>query len=107
MDRLQDLWLNCEWANVTPWAAKCWAEAARGANILLLTHVAVADWARDLIFGKADVSLLSGRLMFDGKNVLPKDTQLAHFWPGQTGSLDVWDWRRNKVTSAWALQKRP
>jgi hypothetical protein len=95
------LWLNCEWGDVAPWAKKCLEEAARGANILLLTHVAIADWARDLIFGEADVSLLSGRLMFDGKNVLPKDCQLAHFHPGQTGRLDIWDWRRGTISTLW------
>jgi hypothetical protein len=91
------LWLNCEWADVAPWATKCLEETAQGANILLLTHVAIADWARDLIFGKADVSLLSGRLMFDGKNVLPKDCMLAHFHEGQQGRMEVWDWRRQAI----------
>jgi hypothetical protein len=97
------LYLNCEWADVTTWATKCAAEAAKGANVLLLTHVAIADWARDIIFGRADVHLLSGRLCFDGRNVLPKDCQLSHFWPGQTGRMEVWNWRTGETTTAWRL----
>lgn len=97
------LWLNCEWADVTPWAAKSLAEAARGARVLLLTHVAITDWARDLIFGRADVSLLSSRMSFDGKNVLPKDCMLSHFHPGQSGRVEVWDWRRGSIAQSWAL----
>lgn len=100
------LWLNCEWADITPWASKCLAEATEGANVLLLTHLAVTDWARDLIFGRADVSLLSGRMSFDGKNVLPKDCMLSHFWPGQTGRVDVWDWRRGSVVHGWSMDPR-
>jgi hypothetical protein len=95
------LWLNCEWADVAPWATKCLVEAVAGANIVLLTHVAIADWARNLIFGRADVHLLSGRMSFDGKNVLPKDCMLSHFHPEQSGRLEVWDWRRQATVHDW------
>lgn len=100
------LWLNCEWADVPSWSAKCEEEQAKGARILLLTHVAVADWARDRLFGGPDVYLLSGRLCFDGKNVLPKDCMLSHFHTAQLGSLKVWDWRRDVITSDWSLVAR-
>jgi len=97
----KNLWLNCEWADVDPWALKASAEADRGARVLLLTNLAVTDWARDRIFGRADVLLLSGRLSFDGKNVLPKDCMLSRFWSGQAGRMGVWDWRRDYVTTSW------
>jgi len=99
-------WLNCEWADVEPWVRKTREEVERGARVLLLTHVAIADWARDLVFGQADVSLLSGRLSFDGKNVLPKDCMLSYFHPEQSGKLEVWDWRRSDISHAW-MKVRP
>lgn len=36
-------WLNCEFGSIALWAARCVAEARRGANILLLTPAAVGS----------------------------------------------------------------
>ncbi len=94
-------WLNCEFADVGPWAAKCALEAKRGANIALLTPAVLANWYRDHIAGVADVYELSGRLSFDGKNVFPKDCRLSHFWPGATGKLCIWEWATDKIHREW------
>ncbi len=97
------LWLNCEWSDIRPWATKCRDEGKDGANVVLLTHVAITDWFCQLIAGSADVHLLSGRQCFDGKNVLPKDTMLSHFWPGATGRIAIWDWRQDRMIASWCL----
>lgn len=97
------LFLNCEFSDVTPWARRCAKEAKRGANVVLLTPAVVANWYRDIIAGVADVAMCSGRLMFDGKNVYPKDCMVSHFHPGATGRLCIWEWRTNHVTREWVL----
>jgi hypothetical protein len=98
------LWLNCEFGDVPPWAARCLKEMADGANITLLTPVAIANWFRDHIAGRADTYLLSGRLCFDGKNVFPKDCMVSHFHRGAEGRVQIWDWQRDIVctTGIWA-----
>lgn len=98
------LWLNCEFNDVTTWAARCKKEGAIGARIALLTPAMVgANWFRDLIAGHADVYYLNGRVCFDGKNPYPKDCMISIFGPGATGLSAVWDWRRNEITHEWAL----
>jgi len=95
------LWDNCEWADVEPWAKKHKEEMSRGANSLLLTHVAISNWYADHIAGHADVYQCLGRMSFDGKNVYPKDCMLSHFHPGATGDLHLWDWRRDTILATW------
>lgn len=98
------LWDNCEWADVTPWAEYSAKQAALGANTTLLTPAVITNWFRDIIAGRADVYLNSGRQCFDGRNVFPKDTMVSHFWPGATGRMCVWDWKRDVVTTEWRLR---
>jgi hypothetical protein len=95
------LWLNCEWADVDPWAARCALEAERGASITLLTHVAITAWFSKHIAGRADCYPLLGRMSFDGKNLFPKDCMISHFHPEATGSMAVWDWKRDVITKSW------
>lgn len=91
--------LNCEFSDVEPWAKKC----GQGGNVGLLTPASVgANWARDRIFGKADVYILSGRLCFDGKNVFPKDCMFSHFHENAMGAIAMWDWRKDAVLRRWA-----
>lgn len=98
------LWNNCEWNDVDPWAEKHRLEMGRGSNTLLLTHVAISNWYRDHLAGRADVYQLLGRMSFDGKNVYPKDCILSHFHPHATGSIYLWDWRRNEIVQTWKKQ---
>ena len=95
------LWDNCEWNNVDPWASKHKTEMARGANTLLLTHIAISNWYRDHLAQIADVYQLLGRMSFDGKNVYPKDCMIAHYHKDATGNLYLWDWRQNKLEATW------
>lgn len=95
-------WLNCEFDDCGRWAKKTVYEATRGVSTTLLTPAAVgANWFVENLAGVADVYLLWGRLMFDGKNVFPKDCMLSHCWPGATGAMHVWDWAADKIIVSW------
>lgn len=98
------LWLNCEWAHGDLWSERCKEESKKGANILLLTHVAISNWYRDNVAGIADVNQLLGRMSFDGKNVYPKDCTLSHYSPDATGDISLWDWRRGVVAPIWKIK---
>lgn len=100
------LWLNCEFGDVEPWAARCLAEMREGANITLLTPMVIANWFVDHIAGRADSYPLKGRLCFDGKHPFPKDCMVSHFHPGATGRIAVWDWQADRLCTdgAWAPQ---
>lgn len=100
-------WLNCQFDSSGDWAARCGREMDRGANTTLLTPaVTGANWSTDHVFGKADVYLLKGRLMFDGKNVFPKDCMLSHYHTGATGGIRLWDWKRDVIVREWADTSR-
>lgn len=102
------LWLNCEFGDVPPWARRCLEEGQRGANIVLLTPAMVgSNWYRDLIASRANVYLLNGRVMFDGKNVFPKDCMVSHFWPGASGMKFVWNWKNDEIVHAWRTTRLP
>lgn len=96
-------WLNCEFGDIAPWAEKC----GKGGESTLLTPASVgSNWMRDHVFGIADVYLLSGRLCFDGKNVFPKDCALSHFHAGATGTIALWDWKRDEIRHLWTPNVR-
>lgn len=93
-------WLNCEFSDIAPWAQK----SGQGGDVTLLTPASVRSvWARTHVFGKADVYLLAHRLMFDGKNVFPKDCMLSHYHPGATGRMCVWDWKADQLVHDWRV----
>lgn len=96
------LWLNCEFNDTTTWMRKCGQSVDAGANIAAIMPAMVgANWARDLIFPKASVYFLNGRVSFDGKNVYPKDCMIAHFHPDVWPGIHVWDWRKNKIVHSY------
>lgn len=93
------LWLNCEFALIEPWAAKCREEALLGARIALLTPASVGSvWFSRHVHRRALSLGLSPRLTFEGeKSPYPKDLMLSLFGP--VGAVpwcpgfDVWRWR--------------
>lgn len=100
------LWLNCEFDDITKWTDRCMEEVQAGANILLLTPLAVSKWYVDNVQPWSDTTQLYGRLCFDGKNPYPKDCMLNHFDPrfkdklsafGRPPKIDIWDWRNDKM----------
>jgi len=89
------LWLNPPYANIEPWARKCYEESLKGAKIVLLTPASVgSNWFRDFIYLKAWVRFLNGRLTFVGhKTPYPRDCMISifdtiHF------DMDVWNWSK-------------
>lgn len=90
------LWLNPPFGSIAPWAAKCAAECARGAEILFLVPASVgANWFWDHVAPHAYVYALSPRLSFDGKNSFPKDLILAHYQPGVSCGYGFSRWKWN------------
>jgi phage N-6-adenine-methyltransferase len=85
-------WLNPPFANIEPWAKKCWTSGIRAA--FLVPASVGANWFRDWVDGKAYVFFLSPRLSFDGKDPYPKDCILALYGTGMTG-YKCWDWRKS------------
>jgi len=97
--RDMNVWLNPEFADIEPWAAKCALEgpAMRRGRIFMLTPAAVgSNWYHDHVKGKAMVLALRSRIQFVGTTAgYPKDLVLSVFAPGMVG-FDDWDWKGNK-----------
>jgi len=98
-----NLWLNPEFGDIAPWAAKCaasWAavEAFAGRRnrhnfrILLLTPASVgSNWFADHVHRKAHIIGLSPRMSFDGVAPYPKDLMLSCY--GEPPGFDTWRWK--------------
>lgn len=87
-------WLNPEFADIAPWAAKCAASASAGLHIVMLTPASIgANWFAEHVHGKAIVLGLSPRITFVGAaDPYPKDCMLSVFGLGVAG-FDVWRWQ--------------
>lgn len=87
-------WLNPEFADIAPWAAKCWAESRLGAHIALLVPAATgAAWWVDSVLGKGYVTYLQGRITFVGHTIgYPKDLALVLYAPYLAGGGCSWRW---------------
>lgn len=88
-------WLNPEFADIGPWAAKCWGETSpfNGFRVIMLTPASVgAEWFANYVHGKAKVIALCGRVTFEGEaQPYPKDCMLSLFGFNRVG-FDVWRW---------------
>lgn len=107
------LWLNCEFDDIDRWAERCMAEAKAGANILLLTPLAMTKWYIESVQPVAHTIQLYGRLCFDGKNPYPKDCMLSHFHPDRqsvlapkTPNISIWDWRNGQTICEGNWQRK-
>jgi len=97
-------WLNCEWADVDPWASRCREEAGEGMNGLLLVPAQVGSlWFDRHVAGHADVFFLQGRVPFNGEP-FPKDCMVCHYYPGAGKIMCVWDWRRDQIRATWGVR---
>jgi hypothetical protein len=89
------LWLNPPFKRLLAWVIKCKEEGQRGANVTMLSSAGVgSDWFLKHVFGIADVYLLNGRVTFDSDPFM-RDLMITHWWPGMTGKMNVWDWRKD------------
>ena len=90
-----NLWLNPEFADLDPYAAKCALESTkRQGLILLLTPASIgANWFARHVNGRAMVLGISPRLQFEGTTApYPKDLMLSVFGMGFNG-FDCWRWK--------------
>ena len=89
------LFLNPEFAEIGPWAAKCATESARRQGlILMLTPASIGtEWFAAHVNRKAMVLGLAPRMAFEGTDApYPKDLMLSVYGMGMSG-FDVWRWR--------------
>lgn len=112
-------WLNPEFGDIDPWAAKCRREAERGARFLMLTPAAIGtEWFAQHVYGHALVIGIRPRPIFEvtltgelptaqlglfgedevtsveveGGAPFPKDCMITEWGFGRVG-LDVWRWK--------------
>lgn len=92
-------WLNPEYADIAPWAARCAEVREAGGQIALLVPAGIgANWFREHVHGKALVLALNGRLTFEGCTApYPKDCILALYSPQIAPGFDVWRWKAEAV----------
>ncbi len=92
------LWLNPEFANIAPWAAK--AETTRhriGWTLMLVPASVDAEWYWKHVHGKAFVMPLRGRLTFRGSaDPYPKGLILAAYGFGVVG-FEPWKWKSDRA----------
>jgi phage N-6-adenine-methyltransferase len=110
-------WLNPEFSDIDPWAARCVETKAAGGHVALLVPAGVgANWFRDHVDGHAHVLFLNGRLCFiedwattidpatlkPGKGpprcftsepLYPKDCILCLYSPEIAPGYRVWSWK--------------
>lgn len=107
-------WLNPEFSDIDPWAAKCWETSQAGGHVALLVPAGVgANWYRDCVHRKACVLALNGRLCFvkdwattvdpsprnttgayyTSAPLYPKDCLLCLYGSSVSPTFDVWSWR--------------
>jgi len=89
-----NVWLNPPFAEVTPWAKKCFESYRRPGNpwIFFLVPAAVgSNWFAEYVFPHSRVHFLRPRLSFDGKNPYPKDLMLAVY--GAPPGIELWKWK--------------
>lgn len=90
-----NLWLNSEFADISPYAEKCAYESARRHGmIFLLTPASIGtEWFEDHVHRKAMVLGLAPRLKFVGsKDGYPKDLSLSVYSCGLNG-FGTWRWK--------------
>jgi hypothetical protein len=89
-----DCWLNPEFADINPWAAKCHASRSRNGRIFQLTPASTGtNWYVDHVDGIAHVVALQPRIQFDGcPDPYPKDLVLSVYGPVR-GGFSTWRWK--------------
>lgn len=87
-------WLNPEFADVRPWAAKC-ALFRGSVTTTMLTPASVGtDWFEDHVWGKALVLLLRPRMKFVGaEDQFNRDLMLSVYGPRVAPGVDLWRWK--------------
>jgi len=103
-DARGNLWLNCEFAHISPWAKKCAEHVERlafGRLLVLLTPASVgANWFFNYVHGRALVIPLRPRFAFEGQPInpktgkadpYPKDCMISVF--GEKPGFEPWKWK--------------
>lgn len=89
------LWLNPPFADIAPWAEKCFLESEKGARVLMLVPASVGtNWYADFVHRKALVTFIRPRLTFVGApDPYPKDLMLCYFSRGFMPGYQIWKWQ--------------
>lgn len=89
-----NLWLNPEFADIEPYAEKCWVESRQRHGLIhLLVPASIgANWFAKFVAGKSYVEGLSPRITFEGcDQPYPKDVMLCTYGYGLSG-FSTWRW---------------
>ena len=88
-----NLWLNPEFGDIAPWAAKSSREASHDRRVFMLTPASIgSNWFAEHVHGKALVLGLSPRMMFEGAtDPYPRDLMLSIY--GEFPGFGTWRWR--------------
>ncbi len=89
-----NLWLNPEFADIEPYAEKCWVESQQRHGLIhLLVPASIgANWFAKFVNDKSMVLGLSPRITFEGcDQPYPKDVMLCTYGYGFRG-FDTWRW---------------
>lgn len=89
------LWLNPEFSDIAPWAAKCAKESKMGAQILFLVPASVdSNWWSDSVHGRAMILPAHPRIKFIGSaQGYPKPIALCCYGIGTPGYPGRWIWK--------------
>ena len=89
-----NLWLNCPYADIAPWAmraAGCWQR--KGFLFLLVPASVDSNWWRDFVEGRAYTIAMSPRIKFVGADQgYPKAICVAIYGYGIVGTGPQWRW---------------
>ncbi len=98
-----DLWLNCPYARIEPWAKKSYESSLlrrraagndESPRLFLLIPAAVgSNWWSRWVHKKCRVYFLNGRISFDGINGYPKDCAICLY--GAPVGYRVWRWKES------------
>ena len=90
-----DCWLNQEFSDIEPWAARCFhlSQKREGRIFQLVPASTGANWFQDYLDGQAHIVLLNPRVKFVGHtHPYPKDLALA-IWSAVCGGYSTWRWK--------------
>jgi phage N-6-adenine-methyltransferase len=96
------LWLNPEFSDIDPWAAKSNTEGRAGARVKMLVPASVGtDWWAEHVHYKAMVLFLRPRLTFIGHtDPYPKDLALCCYGPWVSPGYNTWRWDHETEAAA-------
>lgn len=90
-----DCWLNPPYADIEPWASRCFhlRQKRDGRIFMLIPASTGANWCRDYVLNQAHVIAIAPRVTFVGHtHPYPKDLLLT-IYSQVVGGVSTWRWK--------------